>query len=489
MKSKNWKLLVAVGGVLLASPVMAAYDLPTNVSGITSTNYVNRNLNTKQDKLTAGDNITIAADGTISAAATDLSDYETAAQAEAKYADIATETVASDAAAAAAANATEIAKKQDKIVAGSNISIAEDGKTISASIDLSAYETAETAEGKYAGIATEGVASDAAAAAATNAGAITALGTRVTTAEGKITANETAIGTLKTDADAALSAAEAADGKAVAAQNTANAKIDKVTGQTGKVAIFKADGNVEATAAALGTAAFTDSTAYATAQQGAKADAAAVKADVDAALLLKANSADVYTKTATDTLLEGKAAVGASYTKAESDAALLLKADKATTYTKTEVDTALTGKEDIANRTSDLATDAASTTKYTTAKGVVDYVGTAVSGKADASTVSALDTRVTTNASNIEDLNDALEGKQNQIGGGTAGTVITNTGTAGTVGSVTLGALATKSTVATTDIADDAVTADKLAIPAECAGGDCVLTIINGTMTWEVVAR
>lgn len=74
------------------------------------------------------------------------------------------------------------------------------------------------------------------------------------------------------------------------------------------------------------------------------------KGEVDAALGLKANAADVYTKSEVytkgevDTELGKKADKETTYTKTEVDNALALKADQATTYTKDEVNALLTWK-------------------------------------------------------------------------------------------------------------------------------------------------
>ena len=75
------------------------------------------------------------------------------------------------------------------------------------------------------------------------------------------------------------------------------------------------------------------------------------------------------------------------------------------------------------------------------------------------------ETNITNNTTNIT----TLMGER--VGGGTPGTVITNTGTVGSVGQLALGPLAT--------------------IPAACvnAAAGCALTFRNDVFAWEVIAR
>ena len=147
-------------------------------------------------------------------------------------------------------------------------------------------------------------------------------------------------------------------------------------------------------------------------------------------------------------------------------------------------------KEVKANKTSAITTtNTGSTTEYTSVKAVEDYVTGEIStitadldGKADlqpsgtAGNITILDSvgQYVDSTVALSDLatKTALGDKQDKIGGGTSGTVITNTGTAGSVGSLTLGALAT-------------------AAPGACSNptNKCVLTFDGTKYGWEVVAR
>jgi hypothetical protein len=92
-----------------------------------------------------------------------------------------------------------------------------------------------------------------------------------------------------------------------------------------------------------------------------KANAADVyaKADVDTAVKAKANAADVYTKTEVDTAFEKKANTGDSYMKAETDTALALKANSADVYAKTDADKLFAAKANSADVYTKTESDAA----------------------------------------------------------------------------------------------------------------------------------
>jgi hypothetical protein len=84
------------------------------------------------------------------------------------------------------------------------------------------------------------------------------------------------------------------------------------------------------------------------------------KTEVDTALGLKANSADVYTKTEVDTALGLKANASNVYTKTEVDTALGLKANASNVYTKSETYT----KTEVNNITGAIITTISSTTTW-----------------------------------------------------------------------------------------------------------------------------
>lgn len=73
------------------------------------------------------------------------------------------------------------------------------------------------------------------------------------------------------------------------------------------------------------------------------------KTEVDDALALKANAADVYTKTEVDSALVLKADVVDVYSKTETDSLLSDKADSADVYTITQTDGLLADKADAAS--------------------------------------------------------------------------------------------------------------------------------------------
>jgi len=105
---------------------------------------------------------------------------------------------------------------------------------------------------------------------------------------------------------------------------------------------------------------------------------------IDAAIGQKANADAVYTKTEADALLAGKADTGDSYTKSEDDALLAQKANSADVYTKTDVDAEI---DDIDSAIAD--------------------IGTALTSKADASDLTALENRVSADEQTIASKADA----------------------------------------------------------------------------------
>ncbi|MDR2413258.1 MAG: hypothetical protein LBD50_03555 [Rickettsiales bacterium] len=162
---------------------------------------------------------------------------------------------------------------------------------------------------------------------------------------------------------------------------------------------------------------------------------------------------------------------------------------------------ALTNMETTTNKTDDVASNVADSTKYASTKGVATYIVSQISGlnlgdmaeKDNVATADILDGNVTKvklasdvqtslgkadtalqsgDISDMETQTHATATYQAKIGGGTAGTVITNTGTAGNVGSLTLGELAAASPGSCTD------TTKK-----------CVLTFDGTSYVWEVIER
>lgn len=137
---------------------------------------------------------------------------------------------------------------------------------------------------------------------------------------------------------------------------------------------------------------------YTKAEVDTAVNAKANTADVNSALDKKANASTVYTKeesdaayetqTAAKTALDLKANVADVYAKAEVDSALALKANVADVYTKAEVDTAVGAKAVKADVDTALAAKADVSTTYT--KTDVDTALAAKAVKADVDSAIAL---------------------------------------------------------------------------------------------------
>ena len=141
---------------------------------------------------------------------------------------------------------------------------------------------------------------------------------------------------------------------------------DITTGSAnGTIAVEGADVAVKG----LGSAAFTDSTAYATADQGAKADAAAVKTEVDAALATKAD----------------KSVVDAMYTNSKIDELLAAKQNTIPANTYDTYGSAAQALADANKYTDDKFTEA-NLGQYTTEQEVKDIVDGVISAAADVET-------------------------------------------------------------------------------------------------------
>ncbi|MDL2295840.1 hypothetical protein LJC18_03455 [Lachnospiraceae bacterium OttesenSCG-928-E19] len=205
--------------------------------------------------------------------------------------------------------------------------------------------------------------------------------------------------------------------------------------------------------------------------------ALSAKADadlVDAALLSKADKSTTYTKTETDTALAGKADASTVYTKTETDTALAGKADASTlgdlafknTVGTTDIDLGGVTRDRLSQEVQEALTNAGAVDLTPYAK--TDDVNTALADKADKSTVytkTETDTALAgkADASTVytkTETDTALADKADKS------TVYTKTETdtalAGKADKSSLGDLATKDIVDTTDIANGSVTRDKL---------------------------
>lgn len=233
-----------------------------------------------------------------------------------------------------------------------------------------------------------------------------------------------------------------------AAAGDVTGKADKVSGATnGNIAGLDATGNL------------TDS--------GVSATTIATKTEVAA----KADKTQVGSDTLTTTAktITG----GVNELKGRVDTMSTSITNLGNTYaTDTELNTAITAEvtrsdgkyEKVANKSTaaTVVADTNSEVKYTTVAAVEKLI-------TDSET--DVNTAITNIEGSITNLETNVNNKQNKIGGGTAGTVITNTGTAGTVGAVALSLLATA--------------------PVSCSNptNKCVL-VTNGTaLEWEVIER
>jgi hypothetical protein len=118
--------------------------------------------------------------------------------------------------------------------------------------------------------------------------------------------------------------------------------------------------------------------------------------------------------------------------------------------------------------------------------GIIQYQHVGDSAWTDLITLSTLFANYSTTAQ----MNTALSAKQDKVAAGTAGTVLTQSGTAGTFGSR---AVDTTPTAASSNLVTSGGVAS-YAVPkpsTECSSAEnkCVLITDGSTVAWEVVAR
>lgn len=152
-----------------------------------------------------------------------------------------------------------------------------------------------------------------------------------------------------------------------------------------------------------------------------KAETDAIVDGLEATIATKALKDDVYTKTEIDTTVNGleedidkKANATDVYTKTEANNLLNAKANQSTTYTKTEVDTLLEEKADSATTLMGYGiTDAYTQTQVDnllTTKANITDMNSALAKKADASTVTTLETNLTNQINGKADKATTLSG-------------------------------------------------------------------------------
>jgi hypothetical protein len=304
-------------------------------------------------------------------------------------------------------------------------------KSAKAAIADAGQIAAVTATGEFegSGVSAQDLAdaiADAADAAADAASALTTANTAATDASTALTnaaSAQTTAGNAQTTANTAAADAASAVTTANAAQAAVANKADKVSSAT--------NGNLAGLDASgnltdSGVAAAGVATQAWVGTQGYQTSSQ-VSSSITTAIANKANSADVYTKTA-------------------ADAAFAVK-----------------GTETVA---------ATAATAATAAQATADAAAADIGTKANLTTTAKGDL-----VSAVNEVNAAIAGKVN---------------------ATALGALAAKDTVATADIDANAVTKERLSpallkaladMPAACQGTDvhCALTIVNGTLSWEVV--